>query len=75
MQNILTDGNSLKIPIQKETISVTDVIVIDTAASDKVCAIRSGTLNFTEVLRQAASITKVSSIPIPEKNRLLLKYK
>lgn len=44
--------------------SVNDVIVIETAASDIVIPIRSGTLNFTDVRRQAASITKVSSIPI-----------
>lgn len=67
VQNIRTDGNGLKIPIQKDTISVTDVIVIDTAASDNIRPIRSGTLSFIEVRRQAANITNVSSIPIPAK--------
>ena len=52
-------------PIQNEIISVNDVIVIDTAASDNMCPIRSGTDNFTDVRRQAANITNVSSIPIP----------
>lgn len=66
VQNIRTDGNGLKMPIQKETISVTEVIVIDTAASDNMRPIRSGTLSFSEVRRQAASITNVSSMPIPE---------
>lgn len=66
MQNILTDGNGLKIPMKKLIMSVTDVIVIDTAASLNIVAIRCGTLSFIEVLRQAANITNVSSIPIPE---------
>lgn len=52
-------------PIQNEIISVNEVMVIDTAASDNMCPIRSGTDNFTDVRRQAANITKVSSIPIP----------
>lgn len=67
IQNMRTDGNGLKIPIQKDTISVTEVIVIDTAASDNIKPIRSGTLSFMEVRRQAANITNVSSIPIPRK--------
>lgn len=33
MQKIVTDGNGLKIPIQKLKKSVTDVMVIETAAS------------------------------------------
>lgn len=45
--------------------SVNDVIVIETAASDIVIPIRFGTLNLTDVRRQAANITNVSSIPIP----------
>lgn len=40
-------------------------MVMLTAASDIVWPILSGTDNFTEVLRQAANITNVSSIPIP----------
>lgn len=66
VQKICTDGNGLKIPIQKETISVNDVIVIETAASDIIIPIRSGTLNFTDVRRHAANITNVSSIPMPD---------
>lgn len=42
-----------------------DVIVMETAASDIMCPIRSGTDNLTEVRRHAANITNVSSIPIP----------
>lgn len=67
MQNIVTDGNGLKIPIQKLIISVTDVIVIETAASLNILAILTGTLSLIDVLLQAANITKVSSIPIPKK--------
>lgn len=65
LQKICTDGNGLIIPIQNEMTSVNDVIVIETAASDIVIPIRSGTLNLTDVRRQAANITNVSSIPIP----------
>lgn len=64
MQKILTDGNGLMIPIQNETISVNEVIVIETAASDNITAIRSGTSNLTDVRRHAANITNVSSIPM-----------
>lgn len=71
VQKMRTDGNGLKIPIQKDTISVTEVMVIDTAASDNIKPIRSGTLSFIEVRRQAANITNVSSIPIPEKNNFV----
>lgn len=45
--------------------SVKDVIVMETAASLNVAAILSGTGLLMLVLLQAASITKVSSIPIP----------
>lgn len=65
-QKICTDRNGLMIPIQNETISVTDVIVIETAASDIIKPIRSGTDSFGDVRRHAASITNVSSIPIPK---------
>lgn len=69
---MVTEGNGLKTPIAKLMMSVTDVIVIDTAASLKVMAILSGTLCFIEVLLHAANITKVSSIPIPRrKNKKL----
>lgn len=66
MQNIVTDGNGLKIPKQKLIMSVTDVIVIETAASLNVLAILFGTSSFIDVLLHAASITNVSSIPIPK---------
>lgn len=65
LQKICTDGNGLFIPIIKEIMSVSDVIVIETAASDIMIPMRFGTLNFTDVRRQAANITNVSSIPIP----------
>lgn len=52
-------------PMKKDTMSVTEVIVMDTAASLKVCAIRCGTGSIMFVRLQAASMTKVSSIPIP----------
>ena len=42
-----------------------EVMVMDTAASLKVSDIRSGTGAWIEVRRQAPSMTKVSSIPIP----------
>lgn len=64
-QNMRTDGNGLVMPIKKEIMSVTDVIVMDTAASDNIRPIRSGTDSLTDVRRQAANITKVSSMPIP----------
>jgi hypothetical protein len=65
MQNIWTEGKGETMPMKKETISVTDVMVMETAASLNVCAIRSGTGSIIFVLRHAASMTKVSSIPIP----------
>lgn len=67
LQKIWTDGNGLIIPIQNEMISVSDVIVIETAASDIMIPMRSGTSSLTDVRRQAANITNVSSIPIPVK--------
>lgn len=69
LQKICTDGNGLMIPIQNEMISVSEVIVIETAASDIVIPMRSGTLNFTDVRRKAANITNVSSIPIPVRSK------
>lgn len=65
MQNICTEGNGEIIPMKKEIMSVNDVIVIETAASLRVAAILSGTGFIIFVRRQAASMTKVSSIPIP----------
>lgn len=65
LQKICTDGNGLIIPIQNEMMSVNDVIVMDTAASDIMIPMRSGTLSLTDVRRQAASITNVSSMPMP----------
>lgn len=52
-------------PIKKDNISVTEVMVIETAASDNIMAILSGTGSLGGVLRHAANITNVSSIPIP----------
>jgi len=52
-------------PIKKDIMSVKDVIVMETAASLNVVAILSGTGLEMLVLLQAASMTKVSSIPIP----------
>lgn len=65
VQKILTEGNGLMMPIQKDIMSVSEVIVMDTAASDMVSAIRLSTDHFGEVLLQAASMTNVSSIPMP----------
>lgn len=74
MQKILTEGNGETIPMKKEIMSVTEVIVIETAASLKVAAILWGTGSIILVLLQAASITKVSSIPIPvNKNNVSIK--
>lgn len=66
MQNMVTDGKGLKIPIQKLKKSVTEVIVIETAASLNIWAILSGTGVLMDVRLHAANITKVSSMPIPE---------
>ena len=68
MQKICTEGNGEKMPMKKDSISVTDVIVIETAASESIMAIRSGTGSVGAVRLHAASITKVSSIPIPRIN-------
>jgi hypothetical protein len=62
-----TDWKGLMIPIQKLIMSVTEVIVIDTAASLNIRPILSGTGSCTDVLLHAPSITNVSSIPIPAK--------
>lgn len=69
MQKIWTEGKGEMTPIAKDTKSVTDVMVMDTAASLSVCAMRSGTGSIMLVRRQAASITNVSSIPIPDGSR------
>lgn len=59
--------------MKKDNISVTEVIVIETAASDNMIAIRSGTGSLGEARLQAANITNVSSIPMPEnKSKILL---
>lgn len=65
MENILIAGKGLLFPINKLTISVSDVIVMETAASDNIFAVLSGTFIVTGVLLHAANMTKVSSIPIP----------
>lgn len=69
MQKICTDGNGEKIPMKNDSISVTEVMVMETAASDSMVAILSGTDSFGDVRRQAASITNVSSIPMPGKDK------
>jgi hypothetical protein len=69
MQKICTEGNGEKTPMKNDNMSVTDVIVIETAASDNITAILSGTESLGEARLHAASITKVSSIPIPEKGK------
>ena len=66
MQKIFTHGKGVMIPIQKLSISVMDVMVIDTAASVNASDIRSGTELCTDVRRHAPNITKVSSMPIPK---------
>ena len=66
MQKIFTHGKGVMIPIQKLSISVIDVMVIDTAASVNASDIRSGTELCTDVRRHAPNITKVSSMPIPK---------
>ena len=65
MQNILTQGNGVMTPTKKLSISVTDVMVMDTAASLNASDIRSSTGACMLVRLQAPNITKVSSIPIP----------
>lgn len=75
MQKICTDGNGEKIPMKKDSMSVTEVMVIDTAASDNITAILSGTSSLGDARRQAASITKVSSIPIPGRTKKKVKIK
>ena len=66
MQKIFTHGKGVMIPIQKLSISVMDVMVMDTAASVNASDIRSGTELCTDVRRQAPNMTKVSSMPIPK---------
>lgn len=57
MEKILIAGKGLLLPINKLTISVSEVIVIETAASDSICAVLSGTFMVTGVLLHAANIT------------------
>lgn len=66
VQNIRIDGNWLAMPIQNDIMSVSEVIVIDTAASDNIKPMRSGTGSLTDVRRHAANITNVSSMPMPD---------
>ena len=61
-------------PTKKLSMSVTEVMVIDTAASLKVSLILSGTLACKEVRRHAPSITKVSSMPIPNMRKGAAKF-
>lgn len=74
MQKICTDGNGENIPMKNDNISVTEVMVMDTAASDSMIAMRSGTGNCGDVRRHAASITKVSSMPMPANIHFDRKY-
>jgi hypothetical protein len=67
MQKIWTEGNGVITPIQKLIMLVTEVIVMETAASSKDADILSGTDEWIDVRRQAPNMTNVSSIPIPEK--------
>lgn len=60
-------------PMKNESISVTEVIVMDTAASDNIIAILSGTESFGDARLHAANITNVSSIPIPGNRSTKLK--
>lgn len=69
-QKICTDGNGLMMPIKNEIMSVNEVMVIETAASDNISPIRSGTLSLIDVRLQAANITKVSSMPIPTNEQI-----
>lgn len=73
MQNICTDGNGENMPIKNDSMSVTEVMVMETAASDNMIAMRSGTGSLGDALLQAASITNVSSIPIPEMSMIRFK--
>ena len=67
MQKIWTLGKGVMTPIQKLIMFVTDVMVMDTAASSNEADMRSGTGVCTDVRRHAPSITKVSSMPMPKK--------
>lgn len=64
-QKICTDLNGLMMPKVNDTMFVSVVIVMETAASDIVWANLSETDIFIDVRRQAANITNVSSMPIP----------
>lgn len=64
-EKMQTARNGLIIPKLNDTILVTDEMVMETAASDIIMPIRTGTGSFGDVRRQAASITNVSSIPTP----------
>lgn len=55
-------------PMKKDIMSVSEVIVMETAASLRVAAILSGTGFIILVRLQAANMTNVSSIPIPANN-------
>lgn len=57
-------------PMKKDIMSVSEVIVMETAASLRVAAILSGTGFIILVRLQAANMTKVSSIPIPANNSI-----
>lgn len=72
LQKICTERKGLAIPIKKDIILVSDVIVIETVASDIALPNRIGTDICEGVRLHAASITKVSFIPIPVKLNGLL---
>lgn len=65
VQKILTDRKGLMIPIRNDMKSVTEVIVMETAASDIMWPIRSATGILDFVRLHPANITKVSSMPMP----------
>lgn len=64
-EKMRTDRNGFQTPNPNETMLVTDEMVIDTAASDIIRPMRSGTDNLCDVRRHAANMTNVSSMPIP----------
>ena len=57
VQKIITAMNGVMVPIKNAPIFVTDVIVIDAAASDIISPIRSGTDSFDDVRLHADNIT------------------
>lgn len=69
-----TEGNGVIVPIINDIKFVIDVIVIETAASEYVWPIRSGTLSRGFVRRHAANNTNASSIPTPIKDKIYILF-